>query len=611
MLTTHSFFNLFQFQWFQIHKTNNEYFYYSRGSLEYSEKYGKDSSSGTLTPHIHNNISAKNCILDGEIIVFDLLNNILITKAQGLDARNLKDNEDPRFLPCFVAYDVVYHNDVSLTMTPFSERRVILEKIVKEKKGYLYLSKHSTCSTQAEVLNELNNAIENGDEGLVLKIPKSIYSPDQRIDGGWFKIKTDYLDLMNDTIDVIILGGYHGKNSGSGNICHFLCGLQTSEGNYSSFCKVSSGLTKEDLTQRLSKLDPYWIPFQNHKVPSNITLSPSCREKPAVVIDPCHSLVLEVKGAELMGTNFFALPLTVRFPRVVRVRDDKEPSDCTKFSELENMAAVNKRGVAKVESDAISPRKRPRIASSMAPGSSSSKPAEAIVIKSTTLSGKEFCILSGSDDVTKHDAEKCIKQHSGTIVSTPIQGCTVVCGRQSISVQNVTKQGKHLVLDISWISLCSTSVNPCPPHLVLHCPDRLKDEVFGSFDEFGDSYTVPVSPEELKDLFDRLPDLSSRGDYSVNQKAYLDLKKKYTQFSDFWRFALKDMVIYSSDLAMPVLSIAKLYGARITDNEKEEGITHYMIESTTRFQSGVGLTKLQLLELLKPHISGETYKAFE
>ena len=585
--------------------------YFSRGSLEYSEKYGKDQTSGTLTPHIHNNILAKNCILDGEIIVFDLLNNVLITKAQGQDARNLKHRDDPRFLPCFVAYDVVYHDDKSLTMSPFSDRRKVLEQIVKEKTGYLYLSKQSICSTHAEVVSELNNAIENGDEGLVLKIPKSIYSPDQRVDGGWYKIKTDYLELMNDTVDVVILGGYHGKNSGSGTICHFLCGLWTSKGQYSSFCKVASGLTKEDLAQKLSKLDPYWIPFEKHKLPSNVILSPSCREKPAVVIDPDHSMVLEVRGAELMGTNFFALPLTVRFPRVVRVRDDKTPSDCTKFSELEKIATLNKRGVSKVELNSVSPKKKPRLGP--AAGPSNSKVIETIVIRSSTLKDKEFCVLSGSDEVIKQDAERFIKEHSGTTVSTPIPGCTVLCGRQSISVKNVIKQGQHLVLDISWIKLCSTSVNPCPPHLVIHCPGPLKEDVFSSFDEFGDSFSVPVNPEQLRDLFNRLPNISSQGENIINQEAYLDLKKKYKQFSDYWRFALKEMHIFSADLTLPILSIARLYGARLTDNEDQDGITHHIVGDDEHDDSGLGapLTKSQLLELLKPHISEETLSVFK
>ena len=137
--------------------------------------------------------------------------------------------------------------------------------------------------------------------------------------------------------------------------------------------------------------------------------------------------------------------------------------------------------------------------------------------------------------------------------------------------------------------------------------------MFSSFDEFGDSFSVPVTPEQLRDLFNRLPNISSQGENIINQEAYLDLKKKYKQFSDYWRFALKEMHIFSADLTLPILSIARLYGARLTDNEDQDGITHHIVGDDEHDGSGLGapLTKFQLLELLKPHISEETYSVFK
>ena len=508
-----------------------------------------------------------------------------------------------------MAYDIVLYDGESLTMTPFSERRKILQQVIKEKVGYIYVSKQSLCTTNQEVLKELNEVIENGDEGLVLKVPSSIYSPDQRVDGGWFKIKTDYLELMNDTVDVVILGGYHGKYTGSGKISHFLCGINIGEGKYSSFCKVSSGLTKDDLTQKISKLEPYWVPFDKQKLPSGVILSSSCREKPAVVIDPCNSLVLEIRGAELIGTNFFALPITIRFPRVVRVRDDKTPLDCTKFTELENMRVLNKRGVSKVASkEAISsPKKKSRYINS---GPSSAAFVK-IDIKSEALKDEEYCVLSSSDDVTKLEAERFLKEHSGLTVSTPVSGCTILCGRRSVSVQNVIKQDKHLVLDISWIKLFTNQVNPCPPYLIVHCPSELKEKVFAPFDRFGDSYTVPITAGDLGLLLKQLPSLPSTQSYTVNQEAILDLKKKYKQFNSFWRFSLKEMVIFTSKSLSPVISVAEHCGARVTGDANRLDITH-IVEDT---DNGNGLNrdgvtyinKKEVLELIKPHISEESY----
>lgn len=531
---------------------------------------------------------------------------MIITKAQGIDARNLHEVPDSKLLPCFVAYDIVLNNGESLTMTPFSERRKILQHTIKEKVGYLYLSKQSLCSTNEEVLKELNDVIENGDEGLVLKIPSSIYSPDQRVDGGWYKIKTDYLQLMNDTVDVVILGGYYGKHSGSGKISHFLCGVSTGEGQYSSFCKVSSGLTKDDLTYKLSKLEPFWQLFDKEKLPDGIVLSATCREKPVVVIEPHHSIVLEVRGAELIGTSFFALPLTIRFPRVVRVRDDKTPSDCTKYSELENMKVLNKRGVSKVESkEAITSPKKKRHVTNAGP---SSTPIIKIDVKSEDLKGEEYCVLSGSDDLTKIEAECFIKEHSGIAVSTPVAGCTVLCGRKSVSVQNVIKQKQHLVLDISWIRMSTDQAMPCPPHLIIHCPPELREKALAPFDSFGDSYTAPITPEELGQLLKRLP--SQPDCYTVNQEAILSLKKKYKQFHAYWRFTLKDLVILSPKTLSPVLYLAQHCGARLTDDPSRGDITHVMAGATDENFNRVDVVSIddnQLLQLLKPHISDESY----
>ena len=160
-----------------------------------------------------------------------------------------------------------------------------------------------------------------------------------------FQVKPDYLEQLSDTLDVVILGGYYGKGRGSGKICHFLCGLATGKGSYSSFCKVSSGLTDNDLKDKIDRLTPYWIPFDKLKIPKEITLGTNAREKPAYLIQPQHSLILEIRAAELMATSFFALPYTTRFTRVVRVREDKGVEDCTTQQEVEKLQKVSKRGI--------------------------------------------------------------------------------------------------------------------------------------------------------------------------------------------------------------------------------------------------------------------------
>ncbi|KAL5267572.1 hypothetical protein ACHWQZ_G004569 [Mnemiopsis leidyi] len=113
-------------------------------------------------------------------------------------------------------------------------------------------------------------------------------------------------------------------------------------------------------------------------------------------------------------------------------------------------------------------------------------------------------------------------------------------------------------------------------------------------DEFGDSYTQCVTVQQLRELVYRSPDFS-------------------------WRSALEDMIIFSQDLALPILGIAKLYGATVTDDKDNSAVTHHFVDTLDTLDSnfksklqghhGCFLTKRELADKLRPHISPETYSA--
>ena len=50
---------------------------------------------------------------------------------------------------------------------------------------------------------------------------------------------------------------------------------------------------------------------------------PGYKEKPDLWIRPEDSIVIEVKAAEISPSKCYAVNYTLRFPRVVRVRKDK------------------------------------------------------------------------------------------------------------------------------------------------------------------------------------------------------------------------------------------------------------------------------------------------
>ena len=92
-------------------------------------------------------------------------------------------------------------------------------------------------------MDALNDAIDNREEGIMVKNPDSVYRPNTR-KGGWFKIKPEYVGGLMDELDVLVIGGYFGVGSRGGMMSHFMCGVAVpSEDDehpqvFHSFCKV-------------------------------------------------------------------------------------------------------------------------------------------------------------------------------------------------------------------------------------------------------------------------------------------------------------------------------------------------------------------------------------
>lgn len=122
---------------FQIHISDGEYKYFSRGGSEYNS-FGTNKSSGSLTPFIDSlfKVPIKNLILDGEMMVWNREFLIFHTKGEHFDVKSIQPNNST-LRPCFCAYDILFFNDQSLINKPYAERTRLLATIFNEKPGVL------------------------------------------------------------------------------------------------------------------------------------------------------------------------------------------------------------------------------------------------------------------------------------------------------------------------------------------------------------------------------------------------------------------------------------------------------------------------------------------
>merc|ERR1719369_1743959 len=203
----------------------------------------------------------------------------------------------------------------------------MLEKIIIPLEGRVGVSKRIVGHTTKEVVEALNEAIDRREEGLVVKDPESVYKPAARSGGGWIKVKPEYQNQLMDQLDLVVVGGYHGK-SRRGKVSHFLLGVAdrtSGKDNFLTLCKVGSGYSAMELEDLVMKCKEESVKPEHVKVG---------REAPEVWFDPKHSPVLQVKAAEIVPSDQYAAGCTLRFPRVEIVRVDRDSSNCTTMEEV-------------------------------------------------------------------------------------------------------------------------------------------------------------------------------------------------------------------------------------------------------------------------------------
>jgi DNA ligase-4 len=232
-------------------------------------------------------------------------------------------------------FDILYLDGQDLTALPFNKRIEKLQGVFTPETGRLELIERLIGNSQKDVSDELDRAITSRLEGLVLKDLLSPYEFGKR-SARWLKVKPEYIEGLNDDLDLLIIGAYYGKRN-KGMVSTFLCGIKSAD-KFLSFCKIGSGYTFDELQVIRDSILPYSQSSRSHK-PSNIVLADSvaAKEVPDLFIDPNHSIVVQVKATEIVPTNKYATKYTLRFPRYVCIRRDKDVLSAMTLDEMHHI----------------------------------------------------------------------------------------------------------------------------------------------------------------------------------------------------------------------------------------------------------------------------------
>ncbi|KAG1769209.1 ATP-dependent DNA ligase [Suillus occidentalis] len=293
----------------------------------------------------------KSFVLDAEAVAIDKTSGKLMP-FQELSKRKRKDVK-----VCLFAFDLIYLNGEPLLQKSLSERRELLRKHFQIVPGEFDFAKSSDGSTTDEIQAFLEESVKDGCEGLMVKMLESdasYYEPSRR-SVNWLKLKKDYLAGVGDSLDLVVVGGYYGKGKRTNVYGAFLLACFDADAEeYQTICKIGTGFSEEMLQTHWDTLRPLEITKPRGDIKPG-------GAKPDVWFEP--KIVWEVLAADLSLSPVYTAAqglveergISLRFPRFIRIRDDKSADDATgpeQISEMyERQALAQSKGGKKSKGD--------------------------------------------------------------------------------------------------------------------------------------------------------------------------------------------------------------------------------------------------------------------
>ncbi|KAG2456580.1 DNA ligase 4 [Polypterus senegalus] len=595
----------------QLHKDGDVYKYYSRNGYDYTQQFGASPLEGSLTPFIHNVFKSNivNCILDGEMMAYNPTTETFMQKGSKFDIKRMV--EDSELQTCFCVFDVLLVNDQKLGHEVLRKRHEILDSVFAPVQGRIHIVPKMEARTKQEVVNFLNEAIDNREEGIMVKDPMSIYKPDKRGEG-WLKIKPEYVDGLMDELDILIVGGYWGKGLRGGMMSHFLCAVAETPPPgekpkvFHSLCRIGSGYTMKELYDLGLKLANHWKPYRKKDPPISILCA---SERPEAYIEPCHSVIVQVKAAEIVDSDMYKTGCTLRFPRIEKIRNDKEWYECMTVKDLAHFhsKASGKLASRHVKLNEDEPDKKKRKVAKTKKvidviDHFKSQDLSNISRVSNIFEDVEFCIMSGNSEHSKAELEKAVAQYGGIVVQNPGKDTyCIIAGIENMRVKNVIASKDFDVVQVEWLLECINAEKcvPWQPCHMIHMSPSTKQHFAKEYDCYGDSYLVDTDEDQLKEVFKRI----KKTEEKMSLEATADLEQRYgwvdrpnslfrqcrVYLDQYAEIGNRGSQIHGSSLKIRALEL-RFHGAEVL-SELLEGVSHVIVKDEARIQELKGIRR--------------------
>jgi len=315
----------------QVHKKNNDIKLFSRSLEDVTFMYPD------IVEGVKKQVKPEEIIFEGEAIGYNVKTGKFLPFQETVQRKRKYEIEKmTKEIPLrLFSFELLYRDGVNFINKPFIERRKVLEDSIKTKRD---LSKETVViADQEEVSQEdkleklFDQEVEKGLEGVIAKKIDGVYKPGAR-EWNWIKYKKSYSAKIKDTIDCLVMGYDLGKGKRTVfGIGAFLVGvLDEKKDQFVTIAKIGTGLTDEE-----------WKSLQVKSQKSKVKIKP--KNYFVVKMMDCDvwvepKIVVEIRADEITKSPVHTAGLALRFPRLERFRDDKNPQEVTTLKELKSMA---------------------------------------------------------------------------------------------------------------------------------------------------------------------------------------------------------------------------------------------------------------------------------
>ncbi len=296
----------------QIHKTNNTLKLFTRRLEDVTRQFPDIIKSLQTTPPV-------DFIIEAEVVGYDT------TQQKYLPFQNIsiriqrKHNieETAQQYPVHtILFDILYLDGRDCTSLPYKDRIDLLTTFLKPTPT-LYLATRLISSQEQEVFTFYQQSLAQGNEGVMMKNLSSPYQPGSRVGFG-VKVKA-----VMDAFDAVIIGAEWGEGKRSAWLASFVIAC-IHNNEFLTIGRVGTGLKeKAEEGTTFAQLTELLKPHIQEQKGKDVSIRPA--------------IVIEVNYEEIQQSPSYTSRYALRFPRFIRLRLDKKPTDANTLTDLQRL----------------------------------------------------------------------------------------------------------------------------------------------------------------------------------------------------------------------------------------------------------------------------------